>query len=300
MSNSKILVTGGAGFIGSHLVDKLAGSGQCVRVIDNLSRGKLAYLEELISRGMVEFIHTDLRDPQAIQEAIAGIETIFHLAAQSRVMDAEDDPKYTFHSNVLGTYQLLQTARVAGSVKRIVFASSREVYGEVTSLPVSEDAPLGAKNSYGISKIAGEAYCGLYNSPDMRVSILRLANVYGPRDHGRVIPLFIEKLKQEQSLSLFGGEQIIDFISVDLVVDAFLKTSQVMPQKPINIGSGKGIAVRELAERIKQMSGSRISIDTLPAREIEVSQFIAQTDQMKKILGIIPPDDPLSNLGEMI
>ncbi|MBC8509895.1 MAG: SDR family NAD(P)-dependent oxidoreductase [Chloroflexi bacterium] len=298
--NSHILVTGGAGFIGSHLVDALVSSGNRVRVLDNLSRGKLLFLEKHIANESVEFIKADLQDYQAVQQATVGIDIVFHLAAQANVMGAEVDPEYSFHSNVEGTFHVLQAALESGTIDRVIFSSSREVYGEVLSLPVSEDAPLIAKNRYGASKIAAEAYCQLYYSPEMRVSVLRLANVYGPRDQDRVIPIFIERIKQKLPLKLFGGEQIIDFIPIDFVVDAFIKAAQMMPDKPINIASGKGTAVRELAQHIIQLSGSQVMINTLPSREMEVLQFVANTDRMQKILKLIPPKDPLVSLDDMI
>jgi len=299
-THSHVLVTGGAGFIGSHLVDALVRLGNRVRVFDNLSRGKLGFIEKHIDNACIEFVSADLQDYQAVQQAIIGIDTIFHLAAQANVMGAEADPDCSFHSNVEGTFRILRAAHESGTVKRVIFSSSREVYGEVRSLPVSEDAPLIPKNNYGASKIAAEIYCQLYNMSNMRVSILRLANVYGPRDRDRVIPIFIDQVKLKQPLTLFGGEQIIDFIPINTVIKAFLKTAQKMPDEPINIGSGIGITVRELAHRIIQISRSHVELETLPPRKIEVMQFVANTERMREILNISPPKDPLFGLADLI
>ena len=188
----KVLVTGGAGFIGSHLVDALVASGITVRVIDNLSRGKLEFIESHISNGMVSFIREDVCNIGVIQDVLEGIEVVYHLAAQSNVMGAELDPISSFNSNVKGTINVLQAAQKAEKVRCFVFASSREVYGEPNLLPVSECSPLVANNYYGASKISAEAYCRIFDSPEFRVMILRLTNVYGPRDRGRVIPIFIK------------------------------------------------------------------------------------------------------------
>src|SRR5581483_5631160 len=158
-----IVVTGGAGFIGRHLVERLCQDGMGVAsepvvVLDNLRRGSREALAPLIAAGRVRFIEGDVRDPRTVRQTLAGAETIFHLAAQANVMGSESDPDYAFVTNVTGTYNVLEAAQEAGA-RRIVFASSREVYGQPPVLPVPEDAPFAPKNAYGATKAAGEMAC---------------------------------------------------------------------------------------------------------------------------------------------
>jgi len=150
------------------------------------------------------------------------------------------DADYSFTTNVAGTYNVLKAAASA-TVRRLVFSSSREVYGEPKSLPVPETAPLTAKNPYGASKVAGEAYCEVWGSTaGLECQILRFANVYGPHDRDRVIPIWIERARRAEPLELYGGEQIIDFVWVGKAVEALLAATHSGLTRPINVGSGIG------------------------------------------------------------
>src|SRR5262249_25559920 len=146
------------------------------------------------------------------------------LAAQSNVMGAVYDADYAFSSNVTGTYNVLQAAKSAG-VKRVLFTSSREVYGDPEQLPVQETSALRPKNGYGASNAAGEIYCHTAANEGLETSILRLANVYGTRDRDRVIPLFSQAAASGAPLTLYGGEQVLDFVWIDTVVDALIKAA---------------------------------------------------------------------------
>src|SRR5260370_15389777 len=183
--------------------------------MDILYRGNLANLDSCMEN--IVFHRQDIRDRSALDEAMRGCEVVFHLAAQSSVMGAIHDAEYSCATNVLGTFHVLQAARQAG-VKRVVFASSREVYGEPANVPVPETAPLQPKNPYGASKAAGEMYWRVFeqNGPD--IVVLRLANVYGPRDTDRVIPLFVDRALRGLPLFLYDGTQILDFVWIDFVV----------------------------------------------------------------------------------
>ena len=162
---------------------------------------------------------------------------VYDLAAQSNVLGAVSDSDYSFTSNVIGTYHVLKSA-VAADVKRVVFSSSREVYGEVDSLPVSENQPTDAKNLYGASKVAGEAYCRVFQATHgIDINVLRLANVYGLGDRNRVIPNWLEQARTGEDLILYGGEQVLDFVPINLVVRALLRAeSQSFHGLPVNIG----------------------------------------------------------------
>ena len=153
-----ILVTGGAGFIGTHLVASLLAEGKEVSVLDNLTRGRISNT----GKGF-RFVQGDIRDRETVVKAMTGVDILFHLAAQSNVMGAVTDLDYSFTTNVFGTFEVLRAAKEAG-VRRVVFTSSREVYGDAAVLPVSEDAPLHAKNAYGASKVAGELYCRVFGT----------------------------------------------------------------------------------------------------------------------------------------
>jgi UDP-glucose 4-epimerase len=180
----------------------------------------------------------------------------------------------------------------------VVFTSSREVYGDPKTLPVDEDAPLLAKNAYGASKLAGEAYCRTFASSRLSVEVLRLANVYGAGDSGRVIPLWLAAAQQGADLQLYGGEQVIDFLWVGTCVDALLFAAEHGLPGPVNIGSGVGTRILELAERILQVTGSSSRVVRTAARVVEVAKFVADTQRMRA-LGLVPESDPLAHLSEI-
>jgi UDP-glucose 4-epimerase len=296
-----IIITGGAGFIGSHLVDRLVrdGAGQLI-VIDNLHRGSWEKLAAHRRNPLVQFVEGDIRDAALLRETIAGADTVYHLAAQSNVMGAVSDISYSFETNVAGTFNVLQAARAAG-VRRVVFTSSREVYGEVETLPVAEDHPLNAKNAYGASKAAGELYCRVFGaSYGLETAVLRLANVYGPRDSGRVIPLWLDALAEGRDLTVYGGEQVIDFVWVDQVVEALVRAAAApVAGRPINVGSGQGTPILQLAERLIALAGAEARLDRQPARSVEVPRFTADISLMRELLGVKPPADPLFGLPQL-
>jgi nucleoside-diphosphate-sugar epimerase len=296
----RAVVTGGAGFLGSHLVDALVAAGDDVVVLDNLYRGSTANIDQHVRSGAVRFLQADIRDYTAVAKAVNGSKVVFHLAAQSNVIGAITDCDYSFTTNVIGTYNVLKAASAAG-VRRLVFASSREVYGEPASLPVPETAPLTAKNPYGASKVAGEAYCQVWESTTaLQCQILRFANVYGPRDRDRVIPIWIERAGHGEPLEIFGGEQIIDFVWVGTAVDALLAAAGCELSGPINVGGGIGVALPQLAQRILDEIGSPSSVEILPARQVEVVRFVADVNRMRSVLPITPQLNPLAHLASCI
>jgi UDP-glucose 4-epimerase len=297
----KIVITGGAGFIGSHLIDRLArdGAGEIVAV-DNMHRGRRAYLAQHDGNPAVQLVEADIRNADTLRDLCAGADVIYHLAAQSNVMGAVSDLSYSFATNVAGTVNVLEAAR-AGGVRRVVFSSSREVYGEVDRLPVPEDQPFNAKNAYGASKAAGELYARVFlNTYGVETAVLRLANVYGPRDRDRVIPLWLDAAAQGQEMIVYGGQQLIDFVYVDQVVEAMLRaaTADIIGQ-PINVGSGQGTPLLQLAERVMALPGASSRLDLRPARSVEVARFTAEIGLMRAQLGLEPPADPLFALESL-
>jgi UDP-glucose 4-epimerase len=294
-----ILVTGGAGFIGSHLVDRLARDpSNRVIVLDNLRRGSVANLEQSIDR--VRFVEGDIRDRAVVEQLTAGVEVVYHLAAQSNVLGAVADLDYSFSTNVAGTFEVLRAAAQSG-VRRLIFTSSREVYGDPAEIPVPETAPVHPKNAYGASKAAGEMYCRVLSSPAFATVILRLANVYGPRDFDRVIPIFVNQALGGLPLTLYGGKQILDFVWVDMVVDCLVKAGHSdFPAGPLNIGSGSPTKLLSLAERVVSQTGSGSQLHIVPSREVEVSQFVADIALLRDVLSVKPIRDPLQYLPEVI
>jgi UDP-glucose 4-epimerase len=298
----KVVVTGGAGFIGSHLVDRLlAATSAEIVVFDNFHRGRLENLAHLQNEARVRVIHGDIRDTAAVHDVVRDAGIVYHLGAQSTVMGGARDIDYTFSSNVIGTHNVLRAAADHG-VDRLVFASSREVYGEPIDLPVDEDAPLLAINCYGASKIAGEAFCRAFRREfGLQSVILRFANVYGPRDIGRVIPSWVERAAAGRDLDVYGGKQVIDFVWVDNAVNALMKAGLAEgPLPPINVGSGTGTRIVDLARRIARLASARSRVNLLPARPVEVTRFVANVDRMREMLGVDTPLDPLSFLPRLM
>jgi len=297
----KILVTGGAGFIGSHLVDRLVAEqwGDIV-ILDNLFRGRLVNIAQHRDNPAVRFCQADIRDYAALRGAAEGAGLIFHLAAQSNVMGAVTDVDYSFTTNVVGTYNVLKAAREC-NVGRVVFTSSREAYGEARYLPVDEGHPLGSKNTYGASKVAGEMYCRVFSGNfGLETAVLRLSNVYGSRDFGRVIPLWLERANRGEDLVVYGGQQVIDFVWIEQVVEALLRASRApIVGQPVNVGSGQGTPILELAERILKIIPTSSRLDLQPARAVEVARFTAKVDRMRELLGLEPRTDPLFGLSQL-
>jgi UDP-glucose 4-epimerase len=295
---TRTLVTGGAGFIGSHLVDRLVRDGHDVVVLDNLRRARAPRLKHHIEPVTVSLVEGDIRDAALVRDVLQGCETVYHLAAQSNVIGAIEDAEYSFGTNTLGTFNVLRAAADA-DVRRMVFTSSREVYGESGYVPVDEDHPLAAKNPYGASKVAGEAYARTFaHCYGLDVAILRLANVYGPGDRDRVIPLWIEEAAAGRDLHVYGGNQVLDFVWIDTVIDALIYAGNTGLPGPTNVGTGVGTSILELASRILEVTGSRSGIARVPARGAEVTRFVADIMRMRA-LGLKPDADPLAHLPAM-
>jgi UDP-glucose 4-epimerase len=252
----RILVTGGAGFIGSHLVDRLAAEGHQIRVIDNLSSGRL---ENLAHRRDVEVIIGDLKNPQDVQKAVRGVDAVFHFAANPEVRVSTTNPDIHFNENVVATFNLLEAMR-KNDVTQLVFASSSSVYGEPDEIPVDENAPLRPVSVYGASKAACEhlihAYAKLYG---FRAVALRYANVVGPRLRHGVIWDFINKLrKNPHELEILGdGKQVRSYIYIDDAVEATLlawkKTTDTYAV--YNVAAEDWITVDEVADLVIEAMG---------------------------------------------
>ncbi len=293
----RILVTGGAGFIGSRLVHRLASRPEMrVSVLDDLSCRGSKVKPDLPDS--IQFHRADICDAAALREAKDGADLVYHLAAISSVGAAQDDFGNAYRVNVIGTETVLKVAQAFG-VRRVVFSSSREVYGEPSDLPVLESAPLLPKSAYGLTKASGESCCRVADRVDALV--LRLANVYGSGDFGRVIPIFVRSALLGKPILLFGGEQILDFIWIDDVVDALIAAgANRTVAGPLNIGSGVGTQITDLARKIVALAGSSSPVHLLPKRDFEVMRFVADSSAAKRSLALEATADPLAHLGELV
>jgi UDP-glucose 4-epimerase len=291
-----VLVTGGAGFIGENLVRRLLENPSVsVRILDNLYRGRNTF--EGTPR--VEFLRGDIRDRPTVRAAMDGIGLVYHLAAQANVLGAVADIDYSFTTNVAGTFEVLSAARQC-EVRRLIFASSREVYGEASALPVPECAPLNPGNAYGASKAAGELYCRVFMESGMDVVVFRLANVYGPGDAGRVIPLFLANALSGRPLVIYGENKVLDFVWIGDVVDSLVKVSAApVAGRTINIGSGEATGLADLARRILQLTGSRSAIEFAGARKAEIDRFVADIRLAESLLHY-RPSTALAHLPEVV
>ncbi|MFA5167069.1 MAG: SDR family oxidoreductase [Candidatus Omnitrophota bacterium] len=289
------LVTGGAGFIGSNLVDGLLSKDFRVRVLDNLSTGKRENLAHACPK--IEFIRGDIRSDKSIRKALRGVSCVFHMAAIASVPQSVAQPVETHEVNVTGTLKLLEASRKAG-VKRFVFTSSSSVYGETDKFPSSErDLPQPA-SPYAASKIMGEYYCRNFSELyGLETVALRYFNVYGPRQNPRsryanVIPIFLKRLLEGVSPEVhWDGKQSRDFVYVDDVVAANLlamKTPGVSGEV-FNIGSRSEVRVIDCLTEIQKILGlKKVRTIYTPKREGDVRRTFADITKARRLLGYRP------------
>ncbi|MCD5400992.1 NAD-dependent epimerase/dehydratase family protein [candidate division NPL-UPA2 bacterium] len=253
LRNRKMLVTGGAGFIGSHLVDKLIEQGANVIVLDDLSYGK----RENVHR-QAEFVKGSVLDYERLKDVINNRDTVFHLAASATTKESSmgwDDPIYDYEINAIGTLNILRAIRELGQKTKVVYASSAAVYGQPEYTPITETHPNNPISPYGISKLSGEKYCFAYSKEyGINSAIIRIFNTYGPRQPRYVMDDFIKKLRVDPSkLEIIGsGEQTRDFCYVSDVVTAFITVAESQSEiyEVYNVGSGESTSIKELAEMI--------------------------------------------------
>lgn len=289
------LVTGGAGFVGSHLVDALVSAGHRVTVLDNLSTGKRANIAQHGS--LVSLIKADIRDLGALNEACQGQDVIFHKAAIASVAESVRDPKTTYEVNILGTGNLFEAAGKAG-VKHLVFASSAAVYGPAEVSECHEALPPQAASQYGLSKLVGEQYGRFYSDfNSMQVTCLRYFNIYGPRqnpqsDYAGVISLFINKALTNQTLTIYGdGLQTRDFVNVADVVQANLRALSQTGQyhfEVINVGTGNSISVLDLVETLRSLGFDALTVQHQPERRGELRHSRSNINKARELLGFEP------------
>ncbi|MBA4420699.1 MAG: LPS biosynthesis protein WbpP [Anaerolinea sp.] len=266
------LVTGGAGFIGSHLVFSLLENGYQVKVLDNLSTGNQENLALFIDH--VDFIHGDIRDKALVKSCLRGVDVVFHLAAQISVAESMQDPGGCFDINVTGTNTLLQCSAESG-VKRMVISSSAAVYGDQGQLPIMEDTELRPLSPYAASKLMDETLAGMYSrSFNLPVTCLRYFNVYGPRQdpsspYAAAIPIFIRQLLSGSNAILYGdGGQTRDFIYVADVARANILAAENGSAEGavMNICTGQQISIMDLLTLLQQLIPGSHHVNKQPAR----------------------------------
>lgn len=288
------LVTGGAGFIGSHIVERLVASGKTVRVLDNFSFGKQENLRGV--EKSVEVIAGDLLDTKAVRQAVEGVEVVFHQAALRSVPLSVEKPTMVNRVNVEGTMNVLQAAWKAG-VRRVVYASSSSVYGNQPALPDREDQIPSPVSPYAVSKLAGEYYCRVFTETyGLETVSLRYFNVYGPRQdpnsqYAAVIPLFIRWAVRGEPLQVHGdGLQSRDFTYVENVVDANVQAaeSQQGVGGVFNVGQGQSHSLMELADLICRLLGTGLRRIHTEAREGDVRRTLADIRRSREVLSYEP------------
>ncbi len=288
----KALVTGGAGFIGSHIAETLSGQGVETVVMDDLSSGKMANLDGFKDR--ITFVKGDIRDMETVKAAAAGCDLVFHEAAFVSVPASVQDPVLSAGINEIGTLTVLEGARNVG-VKRVVLAASSAVYGDPETVPITEEARKRPTSPYAVQKLTLEFYADLYNELyGMETVCLRYFNVYGPRQdpsspYSGVISIFSAKAGAKERPLIYGdGNQFRDFIFVSDVVRANLVAAghEDAPGHTFNIGTGRRTSVNELWERIATISGAAgIEPEYEPAREGDIYASLAEVQKAESILG---------------
>ena len=300
------LVTGGAGFIGSHLAETLVRRGEAVRVLDNLSTGKKENMAAFAGR--VEFIEADIRDLDACRRSVRGVDHVLHQAALASVPGSIADPLSTNAVNVTGTLNLLIAARDAG-VRSFVLASTSAVYGDAPSLPKVEGEEGRPLSPYAISKLVGENYAQAFHAlHGMKTVALRYFNVFGPRqdpksEYAAVIPQFITKVLNGESPTIYGdGEQSRDFIHVKSVVEANIMAaeSSTIGGEVFNIASGTGLSVNALLTALNRILDAAIKPVHGAPRPGDVRHSVADIGKARRLLGFEPRPSFPEGLAETI
>jgi UDP-glucose 4-epimerase len=297
----KALVTGGAGFIGSNLVELLVDEGHQVVVLDDISSG---YEENL--RPDTQFVRGDVSAPEVVDEAAAGCDFIFHLAASVGNTRSIDDPVRDSEINVIGTLRVLEAAR-SHNIERVVFSSSAGIFGELKTLPIAEGHPQDPDSPYGASKLAAEKMCLVYNKLyGMQNVCLRYFNVYGVRQrydaYGNVIPIFAERMLRDQDVIIFGdGEQTRDFVNVKDVAGAnYLAGISPSAAGSFNLGSASRISINELAGIMAEVTGRDVRVVHAAPRPGDVRDSLAAVDAAAAAFGFSPTVDLQAGLTEYL
>jgi UDP-glucose 4-epimerase len=293
---SKVLVTGGAGFIGSNLTESLLRKKHFVRVLDDFSTGKRENLIFGKEHPLLEILEGDIRDLRTCKKAIRGVEYIFHQAALPSVQRSIEDPGISNAINVGGTLNILLAAKEEG-VKRVIYASSSSIYGDTPTLPKHEEMPPHPPSPYALQKYIGEQYCRLfYQLYGLDSVSLRYFNIFGPKQdpnsvYSAVIPRFIDALLHDRPPIIFGdGEQSRDFTFIENVVQANLlaMSAEHLHGEAMNIACGKRISLNQLLKILKKILGSKLTPIYQEPRKGDVRHSLADIRKSKKFINYMP------------
>jgi nucleoside-diphosphate-sugar epimerase len=295
-----VVITGGAGFIGSHLVGAFLRVGAVVRVLDNLATGHRDNLTRLVEasgqRASFTFIEGDLTDRKLVHDVVLGADYVLHQAALPSVQRSVEDPLTSNFVNVEGTLNVLLAARDAG-VKRVVNASSSSVYGDASQLPKVETMPTSPQSPYAVSKLAAEAYCRAFTRVyKLETVSLRYFNVFGPRQdplspYAAVVPRFIDALLRHQRPMIYGdGQQSRDFTYIDNVVQANMLAIEAagVAGEAFNIACGESVSLQTVLQLLAELSGQPVDPEYHAPRAGDVRHSLADISKAERMLGYRP------------
>jgi UDP-glucose 4-epimerase len=305
----KIMITGGAGFIGSHLCGKYTNEGHTVICLDSFMSGNLLNVRHLLDCRNFKLIKGDIRDFSLLEELMRDVDVVFHLAAQVHVDRSYIEPGITYEINVMGTQNILEIARMH-DVKRVIYTSTSEVYGSAQYAPIDEKHPLNAPHPYGASKIAADRMCHAYiQTYGMNIAIVRLFNAFGPRQrdigYGGVISIFTRRVINNIPPIIYGdGRQTRDYTYIADVVSAFdsvLSHGEPLTE-PVNFGNGSEVSILDLANLIIDACGKKGAVTPVHTdpRIGEVKRLIADATRAKKLLGWKPKYNLENGLAEFV
>lgn len=309
ISNLNIMVTGGAGFIGSHLVDKLMELDCKVLVYDNLNpfyTGKEDNIKHQMDKPHFKFVNSDILDLSSLKASMKNVDVVFHLAAQPGVRYSLENPNKTHEMNVTGTLNVLMAAK-ANEVKKVIFASSSCVYGAIAKLPMSEESATIPVSLYGVSKLAAEGYCKIFHHLyGTNIVILRYFTAIGARQRPDMSPrIFVERALQEKPITIFGdGNQSRDFVSVHDVAEGNIRAAETegISGESFNIGSGRSITINELAELALQLTEKedKTGIQHEAPKLGEMSHTLADIRKAQKLLKFTSKRSLKESLEELV
>ncbi len=301
----KVLVTGGAGFIGSHLTERLLSAGDYVRILDNLSTGKR---ENLPCHPGLEFVEGDICDAALVDRCTVGVDAVVHLAAVASVQASIDDPIRTHRVNFDGTLNLLEAAR-RNRTRRFLYACSAAVYGDVAGIPVSEDSRPNPLSPYAVDKLAGEYYLLHYNRKyDLAATSFRFFNIYGPRQdpsspYSGVISIFADRLQRNQPVTIFGdGDQTRDFVYVGDLAELLARAVRGAEGVGgvFNVGTGRSHSLLQVLDHLERLSGRKIERRHAAPRLGDIQHSCAEVSRLRRAYGNAPSTPFDVGLGKLL
>ena len=305
MKNKRVVVTGGAGFIGSNLVWSLCGSNDVI-VIDNLSTGRIENISTLVDERGVQFVRGSVTDLKLMKRTLKGVDFVFHEAAIPSVTRSVRNPLATNEAGITGTLTTLVASRDCG-VSKLIFASSSSVYGDTPTLPKHEGMALNPMSPYSVSKVTCESYCSLFTELyDLKTVSLRYFNVYGPRqdsesEYSAVIPKFIAKALAGKDLVIYGdGKQTRDFTYVQDAVSANLFAAESKATGTFNVASGSRTEIGDLASTMIGITGSKAKVKYEPPRSGDIRHSLADITKARKAFGYAPRYSMLEGLKKAV